>query len=365
MFYSIQKSLITQLLLILSLFTALSVTAVELETKAACSLDNHSEQYVQIGGIEQWVSIRGKDCNNPVVLVIHGGPGSPWSHVSNEFFEKIEKQFTLVHWDQRGSGKTFGRSKSSTSYDDFLKANTLTIEQMVADGLALSQYLIKRLGKQKIILRAESWGAYLAVNMIKAKPHLFHAYVGNSQLVNAAKNLAFGYGKAIKLARLNNDEQTLAVLKKLGEPPYYHPGKQGRLARIIKQFEKEDSKPSTKPNTIIARYDTKKDQNNRMMGDDYSWTHYNGFKKLGIAGMLDNVDLNKLGFDFKVPIFIFQGAKDLITPPHITKAYFDKINAPAKTYFLIADSGHAPSDKMLDAQYGLLVDKILTLVKGQ
>src|SRR5579864_8679733 len=100
--------------------------------------------YVHLGGIDQWVTIRGEDRQNPVLLFVHGGPGdvtNPWSFA---LFAAWERYFTVVQWDQRGAGRTLRKSGRAI-------APTITVERMVQDGLELSEYLRKHLGKEKIL----------------------------------------------------------------------------------------------------------------------------------------------------------------------------------------------------------------------
>ena len=111
----------------------------------------HEQNFILINGIEQWVTIKGES-SKPVVLFLHGGPGSPMSPYSDSLFKDWEKNFIIVQWDQRGTGKTFGKIAPEELTPEYLKSNPLTVEQMTTDGIQLSEYLIKTFGKQKIIL---------------------------------------------------------------------------------------------------------------------------------------------------------------------------------------------------------------------
>ena len=145
--------------------------------------------FVTIGGIEQWVQIRGDTTANPVLLFLHGGPGGSAMALGTGWRE-WEKDFTIVHWDQRGSGRTF--EKSGTTGGELM-----TVEGMRNDGLELAAYLLPRLGAQKIILVGHSWGTVLGVRMIMAKPELFCAYVGVAQVTNTRRNGALRYQKLL------------------------------------------------------------------------------------------------------------------------------------------------------------------------
>lgn len=116
--------------------------------------------YAKIGGIDQWIQIRGQDRNNPVILCLHGGPGGSWL-AQTPLFWPWEKEFTVVQWDQRGTGKTLESTGSSV-------AATMSVDRMVQDGIEVSEFLRNHLHKDKIILLGFSWGSLLGIHMVKS-----------------------------------------------------------------------------------------------------------------------------------------------------------------------------------------------------
>ena len=123
-------------------------------------------RFVEVGGIEQWITIRGEDRNNPVVLFLHGGPGdatNPWGYIA---FRSWLKQFTVVQWDQRGAGRTFGKNADASP-------ETITVARLVQDGIELAESLRKSLRKDKIVLVGHSWGSILGVLMAKVQAGAF------------------------------------------------------------------------------------------------------------------------------------------------------------------------------------------------
>lgn len=201
------------------------------------------EGFIRINGIEQWVTIKG-DKTKPVVLFLHGGPGSPISPYADTIYGNWEKDFILVQWDQRGTGKTFGHNKPEELSPEYFKSNPLTIEQMTTDGIELVHYLIKHLGKQKIILFGTSWGSILGVKMATKNPELFYAYIGHSQMVNPSAALVLAYQKVYHLAQNDKDQRSLDVLNSIGKPPYDTAKNLGRLMRIIKKYQQKNSAPA-------------------------------------------------------------------------------------------------------------------------
>jgi pimeloyl-ACP methyl ester carboxylesterase len=308
------------------------------------------EKFILINGIEQWVTIKGES-SKPIILFIHGGPGSPISPYSDNLYKDLEKDFIIVQWDQRGTGKTFGRYAPEELTPDYLKSNLLTLELMTNDGIELSEYLLKHLGKQKIILFGTSWGSALGVKIATKRPDLFYAYVGHSQIVNPTIDIEF-YNKIYKIAESNNDKETLEILSSIGKPPYDRAKKEGQLIRIVKKYEKANSTPA--PNywfELSPAYDNEKDNQNRSDGDDYSFVNYTGDSKLGVPSMSATINLMQDNLDFQIPVYLIQGNEDILTPKEKTKNYFNKIKAPKKKYYLLPKTAHGFNLSVLETQH--------------
>ncbi len=313
------------------------------------------EKYVTIGGIEQWITIKGKDISKPVILFIHGGPGSTMSQYDDAMYGAWEKDFILVHWDQRGAGRTYGRNAPKELNEDYLIENPLTVEQMTNDGIELTKYLIDHLNKKKVILIGTSWGSILSVKMSLKNPALFYAYIGHAQFVNFSENIGYAYTKVLEMAENNKDNEAIELLGSLGKPPYDNAKNYGQLLRIIKKYERENSQPA--PDTwfkLATEYENEKDSKDRYEGDDYSFINLVGHKKLGIKSMVSDVDFKSNELAFKIPVYFIQGAADILTSEAINRTYFDKITAPKKEYFLIPNAAHGFNQAVIDKQYEIV-----------
>ncbi|MFV8342674.1 alpha/beta hydrolase [Flavobacterium sp. XS2P39] len=340
-------------ILICILYFSLPI-AISAQTKSI-----HEEKFVKIGGIEQWITINGQDISKPVILFLHGGPGSVMSPYDSTIYGAWEKDFILIQWDQRGAGRTFGKNAPAELNEDYWIENPLTVEQMAEDGIALSKYLIEHLGKQKIIIVGTSWGSVIATTMALKNPSLFYAYVGHSQIVNPSENLVATYQKTYKIAQDANDQESIDKLKLIGVPPYDNAKNAGQLFRVIKKYEKKNSLPS--PDSwwkLAPQYDNETDSKYREEGDDYSFINYIGHKKLGIKGMISSVNFLANGSDFKIPVYLIQGQEDILTPNEITKVYFDKIKAPKKEFFLVPGAAHGHNQSIIDTQYKIVKEYI-------
>ncbi|WP_295794315.1 alpha/beta hydrolase [Mucilaginibacter sp.] len=331
------------------------------QTKTSTNLISE-ERFIPINGIDQWVTIKG-DRSKPAILFLHGGPGSPITPYANANYSSWEKDFIIVQWDQRGTARTFGRNAPAEPSPAYWKANPLTIDLMAADGIALSTYLAKYLDKPKIILFGTSWGSVLGATMALKRPDLFYAYLGHSQVVNPAENLVYDYQKIFKIATNAGDQKSVDILKKIGTPPYDSARSAGKLFRVIKKYEALNSTPAPASMWKMSpEYDNAKDDKNREDGDDYSFINYVGDKGFGIKPMMAGVDFLRDGFEFKIPVYFIQGEEDILTPKEISAAYFKKINAPKKEYFLLPKAAHGFNEAVVAMQYKIVMNYILPMI---
>ena len=190
-------------------------------------------RFVEIGGIQQWITIRGDDRNNPVLLFLHGGPGdaiNPWAYAG---FGGWSKHFTVVQWDQRGAGRTFGKNSGAPP-------GSITVARMTQDGVELAELLRRELRKDKLILVGHSFGSILGVFMVKARPELFHAFVGTGQVADSRRNYAVAYSALLRKAQTLGDQQAIRELREIGAPPYANGRGYGVQRKWSNRFEGAD-----------------------------------------------------------------------------------------------------------------------------
>jgi pimeloyl-ACP methyl ester carboxylesterase len=313
----------------------------------------NEEMFVQIGGIDEWITIKGDDRNNPVVLFLHGGPGDALSPIADAWFRGWEKDFTLVQWDQRGAGRTYGKNGPSVE-------PTMTIERMVQDGIEVALFLTKHLNKKKIVIEGGSWGSILGIYMARARPDLFYAYVGIAQMVNTRKNQSASYARVLELARAAGDQRAITELAKIGSMPWdsdaiskWHVYRKWELAY---QAKRVTAPPP--PDKISPEYASPQERAQYAAADDFSSVVFFG---LTLSGPLEDVDLPALGIEFAIPIFILQGQEDLTAIPELAKEYFDSIKAPRKQFYLVRGTGHEPSAAELELIRKVLIEQVRPL----
>lgn len=131
---------------------------------------------VVLGNIEQSILIRGQNIDNPILLFLHGGPGYPQISFARKFQSKLERDFIIVNWDQRGSGKSYSRH---------VPQDSMTRDQFIMDTFELIDYLLDRFDQEKIYLAGHSWGSDIGVRVVEQKPLLFYAYIGIGQVIHS------------------------------------------------------------------------------------------------------------------------------------------------------------------------------------
>ena len=282
--------------------------------------------FVPIGGLEQWVTIRGQDSANPVLLFLHGGPGDVTSCWTFALFASWEEHFTVAQWDQRGAGRTLRKNGHSV-------APALTVDRMAEDGIELAEYLRKRLGKDKIILVAHSFGSLLGLGMVRTKPDLFYAYVGTGQVADETKNYAAAYDALLRKARATGNQRATDELTKIGPPPYSD-GKGYRVQwKWANLFEGADGfLRSTLGLPLIAPGCSVEDINDSTAGQSLSAEQ--------LVPQTRSRGPKELGLKFSVPMFFFQGAEDFTAPTALARDYLAALKAPRKEFVPIQGAGH-------------------------
>lgn len=284
--------------------------------------------FVPIGGVDQWIEIRGEDKRNPVLLMVSGGPGNSLIPFSYTFLRPWEKDFTVVNWDQRGSGRTFVRHGKGTP--------DMTIARMVSDTVEVAEYLCRHLGKAKIILLGWSWGSILGIETIHARPDLFAAYVGTGQFVEGIANEAVGYAALLSRAETANDAKTVRKLRKIGQPPYATTRKLVGERRLLASYTPPLERAMWKRMPLIMA---------QAPGTSLLDVYH-----VGLGAMLFSIkrlwpsvtayDAKKLTRTFKVPFFIIDGEDDIQVPTTIAHEWFETIEAPQKAFITIPDAAH-------------------------
>jgi pimeloyl-ACP methyl ester carboxylesterase len=278
--------------------------------------------FVRIGGIDQWIAVQGRDRSNPVILYLNGGPAEAQSPFLKEFLP-WQQDFTVVNWDQRGGGKTFGRNGASTP--------DMTLDRFVDDVIEIALHLRARLSQRKVILVGQSWGSILGVHAIKRRPDLFHAYVGTGQVVSITAAFTDLAAYARKMAIETGDTATSAELDKAAAVP----DPLRRLGALRRASSKWVMSESDLPYVRMIE-DFKA---HSPAGEAADWVNGSRFSGRTVGMSMAAEDLRTMGLDMPIPFFVVQGKDDHITGFEPARAYVEEVRAPSKAFVPI-DGGH-------------------------
>ena len=291
-----------------------------------------SLEKVRLGGVGQWVQIRGEDRTKPILLFLHSGPGfpeMPFSHMN----AALEKEFVVVQWDQRGAGKSYSAS---------IPENSMTIEQFVSDTHELAQSLLKRFGRPKLYLVAHSWGSIVGALTVAKYPELFHAYVGISQAVNAPESERMMYRFGLETAASQGNEKAVADLRRIGEPPYKSFSDYRLMKNWVKRFNDVNYAELTPWQFARIAFASPSywwgDLFRLVLGMRFSFSHLwqEAFYRIDLLKQVPRID---------VPVYFLLGRHDrtVTASAPLAERYFERLDAPkGKQLIWFEKSGHWP-----------------------
>jgi pimeloyl-ACP methyl ester carboxylesterase len=288
---------------------------------------------VEIGGIRQWITVRGRDRRNPILLVIHGGPAAPELPNRYLFEPPWTDYFTVVEWDQRGAGKTFALN------DPAAVAPTMHVARFVSDAEELTAYLRKTYARQKIFVIAHSWGTVIGLALAERRPDWLYAYIGVGQIIDMREGERVGYAWVLDQAR--NADNAQAVKELTAIAPYPEPD--GALP--IDKINVERKWSVHFGGLAHGRQNFDWWENAEKISPDYSAADFKDIdegsafsfpKLLPDLAATDYSRLTRLG----CPVIIFAGRYDYTTPTAPVRTWFDKLKAPSKRWIWFENSAH-------------------------
>jgi pimeloyl-ACP methyl ester carboxylesterase len=288
---------------------------------------------IAVNGTQQWISVRGHDTRNPILLFLHGGPASTDMPLAWTFQTPWEDYFTVVQWDQRGAGKTYAAN------DPDRVAAGMTIDGMSADANAVVEYLRHTYHKQKIFLLGHSWGSVLGVRVALAHPEWFYAYIGVGQVANFRQSEADGYRFAVDQARAHDNPAALRELAAIA--PYPAPGKPLDLDTISKQRKWLEYYGGLSWGRTSFGYAA----DSEKLAPEYSDADLRAiddgslFSMRYLLGPLTDVDFGE-STHFELPILLFIGRHDYSVSHEVAARWFANLHAPAKKLIWFEDSAH-------------------------
>ena len=313
-----------------------------------------SLEKVKIGEQEQWILIRGTDTKKPVILFLHGGPGTADMNLIRRYMHELENHFVVVSWDQRGAGKSFAAINPNSS---------MNINQFVSDACELTQMLCHRFNQEKIFLAGHSWGSVLGILSVNRQPDFYYAYIGIGQIVNMYENEKISYEWTLERAKNANNKQAVEKLNKIGHPTYTGDNWQKKFMterRLLAKFGGE-------------LYGSSKGAFPSVMRCLLRSTEYNLLDKINffrgifstsrmIFFELMKINLMEQAPVLNVPVYFVLGEHDYEAPSMIAEKYFSMLSAPSKELVWFENSAHMPTIEENEKFINLLINHVLPSV---
>lgn len=288
---------------------------------------------VKINGIDQGMFIKSKDGTRPVLLFLHGGPGMPEYFLTKRYPTGLEDIFTVVWWDQRGSG---------LSYNAEVPLETMTVEQMISDTLEVTEYLRKRFGKEKIFLMAHSGGSHIGIQAAARAPELFHAYLGVAQMSFQLRSESMAYEYMLKQFKNNGNKRMVRKLEK-APPTVDAPLPSSYAALRDKAMHGLGIGTTHDMRSVITG----------VFLPSWLFREYTLGEKIGLwRGKFTSMrllrdavfatDLSKNVRELDLPVYFFHGIFDQTVSYTLARSYFAELKAPLKGFYTFDRSAHSP-----------------------
>jgi pimeloyl-ACP methyl ester carboxylesterase len=296
-----------------------------------------------IGGIKQYLQIRGQDKSNPVVIFLHGGPGSPMTYINYTYQVPLEKDYTFICWDQRGCGRTYFANQNMDVEKQLSK------DILLKDLDEIVDYSRKRFNQDKVIIFGHSWGTVIGSQYAQQHPEKVKAYLGVGQDVSGFNGYVLAANEAMKHAKEKNSPEDVSRLTDLADK-LSNPSRENGF-RIKQAMETQVLTKKYMP------YSGKKSDLEQMwMGiaspsfslQDARWllmpANLERFAMMQapLFEEFTNFDMNKLNMKYEVPMYFIAGESDWITPTVTAEQYYKNVDAPDKSMIIIKDAGHSP-----------------------
>ena len=289
--------------------------------------------FVNINGVNQGMIIQSRDETNPVLLFLHGGPGMPEYFLTERYPTGLENDFTVVWWDQRGAG---------LSYQAGIPIESMTIEQVISDTLAVTNYLRSRFGKEKIYLMGHSGGSFFGIQAAARAPELYHAYIGMGQVTFQLKSETLAYDYMLKQFKENGNTR---MVRKLEAAP---PTLTGRLPLSYDQM-RDDAMHSLGIGTtrdmksvITGVFLPSWFSTEYTIGEKVNLWRGKVFSQRLLRSQVFATDLTKQVKALDIPVYFFSGIYDYTVNYSLSKNFLADLQAPLKGFYTFERSAHSP-----------------------
>jgi pimeloyl-ACP methyl ester carboxylesterase len=316
----------------------------------------HEYKRIKIGGMRQAVMVRGTDINNPVMVFLHGGPGFPLFPFApmGETMRRLEEEYTMIYWEQRGTGRSFSRR---------IPPESMTVEQFVEDTRQIIEFALEYTGQDKAFVWGHSWGSGIGALFASRYPEMVHAYVSTGQSVHPFRNERLSYEFVLERATEENNRRALRQLGRIDTiPEQYTLSDALTIRRWVYHYggivvEGAEERPYVDLReiqaTLTSPFYTLNDRLNMILFPYYSAEMlWEDLKTLNLKEKAPKID---------VPVFFLVGRHDVIVSALLAEEYFEMLEAPAgKTLIWFENSAHRPHTEEREKFLNILKQRVIT-----
>ena len=300
------------------------------------------QTFLEIGGLQQFVQIRGECTSNPIIVFAHGGPANPLPHLAYRSQRQLEKEYTIIHWDQRGSGRTYFANTGTDQPE-------VSLELILQDMDELVDYARQRFSQETVIVMGYSWGTIVGGHYVKRHPEKVTAFIAVSQIVNVLQGVEISVRRVLDEAQRtdSSDVQELTdLVAKLENVEEYNPELLHYFRRIELLNHRHLSHEYRRSIPLTAWASATSPTINLT---DLRWfsvliqSERFEYIQADILRECFSFDAHDFGTDFPVFVLFVIGDSDWITPAALTQAYYRDIDAPHKELVILEGVGHNPT----------------------
>jgi pimeloyl-ACP methyl ester carboxylesterase len=311
--------------------------------------------HVDINGVAQGMFIESKDTTKPVLLFLHGGPGLPTYFLTRRYPTGLEEDFTVCWWEQRGAG---------LSYRAGIPPETMTVEQLISDTWAVTNYLRNRFGQEKIYLMGHSWGSFIGLQAAARAPELYHAYIGVSQVSYQLKSEKLAYDYMLRQFKANGNTTMVRKLEAApvtmtgALPAAYQSLRDGAMHGLGIGTTRDMRSVVTGvflPSWLCREY---------TLGEKVNLWRGKLFSKALLWDQFIATDLTQQVTELGLPVYFWHGRYDYTVSYPEAKAYLEKLKAPLKGFYTFEQSAHSPLFEEPDKMRQILREDVMVGANG-
>ncbi len=321
----------------------------ELYMKKSSHTDVNMLAKFNIGDCDQYALIRGSDINNPLMVILHGGPGMSDMNFADKYDKNMEEKFLVVHWDRRGTGKSFNTK---------IKNSDLSFDLLINDIKEFIEFLLKIFEKKKVFLVGHSAGSMLGIKFAKLYGDLLHAYIGIGQFIDFLENEKIKYKFVIENAKKHHNAKALSEIEQIKFPKdeFFRNFENYKL--IWKWLEYYEGVYYKEKNMKKLRRDTS-DSSVYSLIDYFKLVAGSKYTIGKLWSEITTFDIKNMDKRFEIPVYFIYGKSDLATSSSVGKTFLNEIKAPRKDLYLVEKAGHFPQYENHIEYEKVIFEKIL------